>query len=186
LAALLLISVLGGFYYAVSTYLPLYLTNDRGIGLGEDMASLLPMASSISALIIALLVVPKLASRSSYVKALALGSAMGGLAILLLVYAPKGSIPVILVTGILLGIYGATAFSVTRTFLTNEIEAVDSRARAKILSVTITLSSLLNLPSPALAGYLFSLEPRLPFIAVFATLMVGLLMLATVARAANE
>lgn len=141
LAALLLISVVGSFYYAVTTYLPLYLINERGIGLSEDIASLIPTASSTSALIIALLVVPKLTSRSDYIKALASGYGIGCVAILLLVYTSRGYLPSTLVSGALLGIYYTTAFSVSRTFLTNEIEAVDSKARAKILSITIMLSS---------------------------------------------
>ena len=174
LAALLLLTVIGSFYYAVATYLPLYLIDGRGLGLSEDIASLIPGASSTSSLIIVLLIIPKLKSRKSYVKALASGYGLGCLAILLLIYSPRGYLPFALVSGFLLGIYLATSFSVSRTLLTNEIESVDSRARAKILSINITLSSILNLPTPILAGYLFSLEPKLPFIAVSAALIISL------------
>ena len=166
LAALFALSAIGNFYYAATTYLPLYLINERGIGLSEDIASLIPTASSVSALIIALAIIPKLTSNSGYAKALGSGYLTGCLGTLLLIYSPKGYLASALASGFVLGIYNAVAFSVSRTFLTNQIEAIDSRARAKTLSMTITLSSLLNLPSPAIAGYLFSIDPRLPFVAV--------------------
>lgn len=177
LVALLLTSIIGNLYYSVYTYLPLYLIDERGLGLTEDLASLMPAASSISALVIALLVVPNLTRRNDYVKALSSGYALGCLAFVVLTYSPKGYLTSALLSGTLLGVYQATAFSVTRTFLTNEIEAVDARARAKILSITITLSSLLNLPSPTLAGYLFSLEPKIPFIILSIALMMSLITL---------
>jgi len=181
LVALLLISVIGGwggFYHVVSGFLlPLYLIEGRGLGLSEDVASLIPAASSISSLVIALLVVSKLTSRSGYVKALGSGYGIGCVAILLLICSPRGYLFSALVAGVLLGIINGTVFSVSRTFLTNEIEAIDSRGRAKIISIALTLSSLFNLPSPVLAGYLFSLEPKLPFIAVSAALIISLAML---------
>lgn len=174
---LLVTSVLGSFYYASTTYLPLYLTHENGLGLSDELASLIPMATATSALIIASLVVPKLASRTSYIKVLALGYGLGCLALLFLSLSPKGSLLSAMLSGVVLGIYTTTSFSVARTFLTNEIETTDTRARAKILSITITLSSLLGLPAPVLMGYLFSLNPRIPFIVVSAALAVSLILL---------
>jgi MFS family permease len=174
---LLFTSVLGSFYYASVTYRSLFLIHENGLGLNEELASLVPAASSISSLIMALFVVPKLASKASYVKALALGYGLGCLASLFLSLSPKGSLLSAMLSSVILGIYGATAFSVSRTFLTNEIEAADSKARAKILSITVTLTSLLGLPAPVLMGYLFSLNPRIPFMVVSATLAISLTVL---------
>jgi len=182
LAALLLISVMGGFHTAVSGFLPLYLIDGKGLDLKEDVASLIPSASSTSSLIISLLVVSRLTSRSGYVKTLATGYGIGSIAILLLIYSPKGYLPLALFSGVLLGILNAAVFSVSRTFLTNEIEAIDRRARAKIISIVLTLSALFNLPSPIIAGYLFSQEPRLPFIAVSAVLVMSLIVLFTATK----
>jgi len=81
-----------------------------------------------------------------------------------------------------LGIYASTIFSVSRAFLASEIGAADNRGRAKVLSITTTLSSLLNLPAPTLAGYLFSLEPNLPFIAVSGVLLISLAVLLVAVR----
>jgi len=177
ISVLLFISVLGSFYYASTTYLPLYLTHENGLGLSDELASLVPTATATSALIIASFVVPKLASRASYIKVLASGYGLGCLALLFLSLLPKGSLLSAMLSGVVLGIYTATAFSVSRTFLTNEIESTDTRARAKILSITITLSSLLGLPAPVLMGYLFSINPRIPFMVVSVALVVSLITL---------
>ena len=179
---LLFTSILGSSYYASTTYLPLYLTYENGLGLSDELASLVPTAIATSTLIIASLVVPKLASRKSYMKDLASGYGLGCLALLFLSLSPKGNLLSAIFSSIILGIYTSTAFSVSRTFLTNEIDATDSRARAKILSMTITLSSFAGLPAPVLMGYLFSLNPRIPFMVVSIALAVSLILLLTVTK----
>jgi MFS family permease len=181
IAALVAITILGTFYTAATTYLPLFLIHNNGLDLSEDVASLVPAALSTSALLIASLVVPRLSTRSGYVKALSLGLGLGCLALLFLSFTPKGSLLFALISAAIIGCYSTIGYSVSRTFLTNEIEAANTKARAKILSLTMTLSSLLGLPGPVLMGYLFSLDPKLPFIAVSGILMASLaiLLLAT-------
>ncbi|MEM2969741.1 MAG: MFS transporter [Candidatus Bathyarchaeia archaeon] len=174
---LLLTSVLGSFYYASTTYLSLFLTHDNGLRLSSELASLMPTATAASALAVASLVVPKLSSRASYIKILTIGYGLGCVSLLFLSLSPAGSLLIAVFSGVVLGVYTSTSFSVSRTFLTNEIEFADARARAKILSITITLSSLLSLPAPTLMGYLFSINPRVPFILASATLAVTLFML---------
>jgi MFS family permease len=136
----------------------------------------------MSALIVASLVVPKLASRTSYIKVLVISNGLGSLALLLLSLSPKGSLVSAMFSGAILGVYGTTAFSVSRTFLTNEIEAAESRARAKILSLTVTLASILGLPTPVLIGYLFSINPRMPFMIVSVILVISLITLLTATK----
>ena len=182
MAALLFSSIVGNFYYAVSRYLPLYLIDSRGLGLAEDVASLMPSVSSISALMMVSLIVPRIASKGDYIKVLTAGYGLGCLGMLLISFSPKGNLPSVLVSGAILGIYASTIFSVSRAFLASEIGAADDRGRAKVLSITTTLSSLLNLPAPALAGYFFSLEPNLPFIAVSGVLLIGLAVLLVAVR----
>lgn len=174
---LLLTSVLGSFYYASTTYLPLFLTHENGLRLSSELAALVPTATSTSAFIVASLVVPKLSSRTSYIKILAIGYGLGCLSLLFLSLSPSGGLLIAVLSGVVLGVYTSTSFSVSRTFLTNEIEAAETRARAKILSITVTLSSFLSLPNPLLMGYLFSINPRAPFMLVSATLAVSLFML---------
>ena len=176
--ALLLSSAVASLYNSVCIYLPLFLVAENGLGLTEELASMMPSATSSSALILNLLLVPKLTSRSSYSRVLILSHLFGSLGLALLICSPKGALHSVFLSGILLGIYQVSAFSVSRTFLTNEIEITDPKARAKILSVTITFSSLVSLPVPTLAGYLFSLEPRFPFILASVTIMLGLIVIA--------
>jgi MFS family permease len=160
---LLLVLVVANLYNSVANYLPLFLIDNRGLGLRTDISSLLPAASSISALIIALQVIPDLTKRNDYFKSLFSGYLIGFLALLLLMCSPKGNVILVLLSGSLLGVYQAIFFSVPKTFLINEIDVVDSEARTKILSLAVMFSFLLNLVSPTIAGFLFEIEPRLPF-----------------------
>lgn len=183
LAALLAVSVLGTFYYTtVSLYLPLYLVDSRGLGLTEASTSLVPSVMAASSLAVTLLVVPRLRSREDYVKALTLGYGLGFLAILLLAHLPESRLILVLIPTTLLGVYYATGFSVSRTFMTNEIETVDGRFRAKILSITTTVSSLINLPTPAIVGYLYSMDPKLFLTAVSAVLGLSMALLLYIRR----
>jgi len=177
IAALLFSSAVSSFYYSVRIYTSLFLIAENGLGLTEEIASLMPTAISISALILNLFIVPKLTTRSSYSKVLILSHLFGSIGLAILICSPKRMLYPLFISGFLLGIYQASVFSVSRTFLTNEIEIVDPKARAKILSVTTTFSSLISLPVPALAGYLFSLEPRLPFMLTSGIIVVGLIVI---------
>jgi len=180
--ALLLSSAAASLYRSVCIYLPLFLIAENGLGLTKELASMMPSAISSSALILNLLLVPKLTTRSSYSRTLILSHLFGSLGLALLICSPRGALYSVFLSGILLGIYQVSAFSVSRTFLTNEIEVTDPKARAKILSVTITFSSLVSLPVPTLAGYLFSLEPRFPFMLASVTIMLGLILIAFATR----
>lgn len=175
--ALFIITIMAGFYNSSYAYLSLYLIHPEGLGLSEDVASLIPFTSSIVSLALALSVVPTLKSRSGYLKALVMGYSLGSLAILLLISSSRNLLPLALLSAALLGFYYAVAYSVSRTFLINQIDSVDERARAKILSIAVTVSSLMNLPTPTLAGYLFSLGPKILLITILATLLLSLAIL---------
>jgi DHA1 family tetracycline resistance protein-like MFS transporter len=174
---LLTIIVMAGFFNSSYAYFSLYLIHREGLELSENVASLIPSVSSIVSLTLSLMVVPRLKSSGDYFKTLISGYSLGSLAIFLLINSPKGLLSTALLSGALLGFYSTVAFSVSRAFLANQIDAIDERARAKILSVTITLSSLINLPTPTIVGYLFSLNPKIPFIIILATFLTSLLTL---------
>jgi len=172
--ALLFCSIVASFYNSIIIYLSLFLISKNGLGLTRELASLMPLAISFSALILNFFVVPKLMKRDSYSKALILSHLFGIIGLAVLIYSPRGNLFSIFLSGILLGIYQVSAFSISRTFLTNEIEIIDPKARAKILSVIITFSSLVSLPIPSLAGYLFMLNPRFPFLLASVMVTLGL------------
>jgi len=182
IAVLLFSFTVSSLYYSIGIYTSLFLIAKNGLGLSEDIASWMPSAASISSVILNLFIVPRLMTRSSYSKALILGHLFGSIGLILLICSPKGILYPILISGFLLGIYQVSAFSVSKTFLTNEIEIIDPKARAKILSVTTTLSSLVSLPIPTLAGYLFTLEPRLPFLLASLSITLGLVVIALATR----
>ena len=182
IVALFLSFAAASIYNSICIYMSLFLIAENGLGLTEELASLMPLAISFSALILNLLLVPKLTTRRSYSKTLILSYLFGSAGLAFLICSPKGALYSAFLSGILLGIYQVSSFSVSRTFLMNEIELVDPKARAKILSVAITFSSLVSLPMPTLAGYLFSLEPRFPFMLALGTLMSGFIVIALATR----
>mgnify|MGYP000005724201 CR=1 FL=1 len=173
--ALILILIMTGFYNSSYAYFSLYLVNANGLGLREEDASYIPSASSIVSLLLFLSIIPRLKSRSSYLKALILGYSLGSLAIFIFINLPPGSMLLALFPAFLLGFHSATVFSVSRAFLMNQIDFVNSRARAKIMSIAITLSSVINLPTPTIIGYLFNLNPKLYFVAILVTFISSLL-----------
>ncbi|MBS7634251.1 MFS transporter [Candidatus Bathyarchaeota archaeon] len=174
---MLLINIMIGFYNSSSAYVTLYLVNEKGLGLSEEAASIFPFSASIVSLMMALIVVPRLRSRSGCLKTLISGYSLGSLAMLLFITLPGRSLITALLSGLMLGVYLSVAFSVSRTFLANQIDVVDSRARAKILSIAVTLSSLINLPTPTVMGYLFSLNPKLPFFAILGIFIASIMLL---------
>ena len=177
ITALLLSSAISSIYNSICIYLSLFLIAGNGLDLTEELASIMPSAISFSALILNLFIVPRITTRSACSKALILSYLFGAIGLALLICSPKGFLYSVFLSGILLGIYQVSAFSVSRTFLTNEIELADPKARAKILSVVITFSSLVSLPVPTLAGYLFSLEPKFPFILALGIMILGLIII---------
>ncbi|MCX8171242.1 MAG: MFS transporter [Candidatus Bathyarchaeota archaeon] len=175
----LIIIIVAGFYSSSYAYFSLYLIHEGGLGLSESVASLIPFASSTISLILSVTVVPKLRSRNDYLKALILGHGLGALAILLLINSPKGFLLLALLSAALLGFYSTAAFSVSRTFLVNQVDSVDNRAKAKTLSLSVTLSSLVNLLTPTVVGYLFSLSPKIPFTIILIAFSASALLLST-------
>jgi DHA1 family tetracycline resistance protein-like MFS transporter len=174
---MLLINIMIGFYNSSSAYISLYLINERGLGLSEEAASIFPSSVSIVSLIMAIIVVPRLRSRGGYIKTLISGYGLGSLAMLLFINSPNRSLPMALLSGLMLGVYSSVAFSVSRTFLANQIDIVDGRARAKILSIAVSLSSLINMPTPTVVGYLFSIDPKLPFLAFLGAFITSMILL---------
>ncbi|MCX8162349.1 MAG: MFS transporter [Candidatus Bathyarchaeota archaeon] len=173
LLALMLLSIINSAYYSSTLYIPLYLVDSRGVGLATGEASILPFFSSMISLPLLLVIVPRISSKSGYTKALSVGY-LSGLASTITLLTSK-SIYGVITAGILLGLYSAIGYSVSRTFLTNEVESVDNRYRAKVLSVTTTLSSMINLATPATVGYIYSTHPKLFMIALSTIIFICLL-----------
>lgn len=159
LLILVLLSIMVTTYYSSTLYTPLYLVDKMGVGLTAGEASLLPFSSSIISLPLLLVIVPRISSKTGYVRALSVGYISGFTATLTLLFSR--SVYGVLAAGALFGLYSAVSYSISRTFLTNEVECIDDRYRAKVLSITTTLSSIMNIATPLFVGYVYSIHPKL-------------------------
>lgn len=164
-------TVLGGFYYTVSgTYNALYLTDSRGLGLSEGLASIVPASSSIVAILLLTTILPKIRGEENLLKVLVFGYILAAISVTMLIIAPNGCLILAVTAGIMGGFY-ILVYPTIRTILVNRIDLVDERAKAKILSLSTTSSALVNWLTPTLAGYAYAINPKIPF-----TVSVGILM----------
>lgn len=164
LAVFFLISLGNVQYQLVNTYRPLYLSDPRGLGLDEGSISVIPMASSVPSLIALLFLVPRI--RQTHVrKAVIYSYALGILGFLTLVLAPKGSLAFATLSAVLDSARYIATFALLRTLLVNAIDEIKPLARAKIMSVSISLPALISWFSPTAGGFLYSIGPSMPFIA---------------------
>jgi len=156
-------TVLGGFYYTVSsTYNALYLTDPRGLGLSEELASVVPASSSIVSILLLTVVLPRIRGEENLLKILVFGYILSALSVITLIMAPSGCLILAVIAGTLGGFY-ILVYPTIRTILVNSIDLVDEKAKAKILSLTTTSSALVNWLTPTLAGYAYMINPKIPF-----------------------
>lgn len=165
--------VLGGFYYTVlGTYNALYLTDPKGLGLSEGLASIVPASSSITSIILLTTVLPRVGGENSLLKVLLFGYVSATLSVTMLIVAPRGCLILAVIAGILGGFY-TLVYPTIRTILVNRIDLVDEKAKAKVLSLSTTSSALVNWLTPTLAGYAYAINPKIPFIMSIGVLMVN-------------
>ncbi|HID90747.1 TPA: MFS transporter [Candidatus Bathyarchaeota archaeon] len=166
LLVIFVLVILGSVQYPmVDTYKPLYLSDPKGLALDESIISVIPAASSVPSLLALALIVPRLEERHMK-KAIVLSYVCGISGLMTLVAAPKGSFPLAVASAVLDSARYIAGFSILRVYLANTIDKVDLMVRAKIMSLTATLSAVASWPAPAMAGYLYAVDPRSPFIAV--------------------
>jgi len=146
-----LCNILGALYYTISgTYNALYLTDSRGLALDESLASLVPAASSVTSILLLTIFSPMIREEKTLLKSLTIAYLLSALSLTVLVTAPKGYLSLATLSGVLSGFY-TLAYPAIRTFLTNRIDVVDEKARAKVLSLSTTFSALANWLTPTLA-----------------------------------
>jgi len=159
----------------VNTYKPLYLTDSKALALDEGVISIIPMASSISSLIALSFIVPRL-KNGHIEKALLFSYVCGFFGLITLVMAPRGSLVLAILSGILDSARVIAVTSILRVFFANAIDEANPFARAKIMSLITTFSALVSWPAPLLGGYLYAVSPTLPFVlaATFLVLSISL------------
>ena len=178
LLLLFTLSILGSMSGRLTvTFGPLYLTDLNTLALNESIASIIPMASSISSLVALSFIVPKL-KQSNVRKALLISYAIGFLGIIVLIIAPTGSMLLAVLSAVFDSARYLAAFSILPVFLVNAIDEVDPFTKAKIMSLITTFSALVSWPIPAFGGYLYTIEPTYPFLFAAISLLIceGLLL----------
>ncbi|RJS75027.1 MFS transporter [Candidatus Bathyarchaeota archaeon] len=177
-----LCNILGNFYFTVSgTYNALYLTDSRGLALDESLASLVPAASSVTSILLLTIFSPMIRGEVGLLKSLTMAYLLSALSLTVLVTTPKGYLSLAALSGVLSGFY-TLAYPSVRTFLTNRIDIVDEKARAKVLSLSTTFSALANWLTPTLAGYAYQIDPRIPFLASIAVLAMNVIITMAIKR----
>ncbi|MBO3801081.1 MAG: MFS transporter [Thermoproteota archaeon] len=178
LLIILVTSVLGSFYYiATSDYLPLFLIDEKGLNLTASLASIIPLFSSLVTLLLLLFYVPNLRNKEQHLLALTLGYISSVVSYLVLVVFARSSLVTALLFSVLNGFYSSVSFSVVRTFLNNEIDEVGSYTRISILSIVAISTNVANVFTPMLLGFLYSLNPKYPFILVVAAMLINLFLM---------
>ncbi|MEM2428805.1 MAG: hypothetical protein QXD52_06130, partial [Candidatus Bathyarchaeia archaeon] len=173
-------SVLGGFYYTVSsTYSALYLTDSKGLGLSGGLASIVPASSSVVSILLLTTVLPRVKGENSLLKVLVFGYILAALSVTTLIVAPNGCLTLAVLAGVLGGFY-ILVYPTIRTILVNRIDMVDEKAKAKILSLSTTSSALVNWLTPTLAGYAYAINPKIPFIVSAGILTVNAIIAFTI------
>ncbi|MEM3546663.1 MAG: MFS transporter [Candidatus Bathyarchaeia archaeon] len=173
-------SVLGGFYYTVSsTYSALYLTDSKGLGLSGGLASIVPASSSVVSILLLTTVLPRVKGENSLLKVLVFGYILAALSVTTLIVAPNGCLTLAVLAGVLGGFY-ILVYPTIRTILVNRIDMVDEKAKAKILSLSTTSSALVNWLTPTLAGYAYVINPKIPFIVSAGILTVNAIIAFTI------
>ena len=161
-----------------NTYGALYMTDTTGLGLSPAMIALIPAATSATMIIALFLIVPHLGpQRANWgLQVGALGFTLGGLALLV---APPGLMMFPLFSAIFNGFGSAILDPIRQASLAN---AIPDRARAKINSVIAVLTLVATIPAGPIAGLLYSLSPRLPFVLALALHLAAQILLFRLVR----
>jgi MFS family permease len=183
LLIILITSILGSVYYiATSDYLPLFLVDEKGLNLTASLASVIPLLSSSITLLLLLFYVSKLRNKEQHLLALTIGYASGFVSYFLLITFTRNPLFVAFLFSIFNGLYSSVSFSVSRTFLNNEIDEIDSDARISILSIVAISTNMANVLTPMLLGFLYSLDPRFPFFLVVIAMLINLFLVQSIKK----
>ncbi|MCD6357235.1 MAG: MFS transporter [Thermoproteales archaeon] len=173
--SIMAVNTLAGFMYPMAWAIPLYLTDERALGLDPGLASTFQTASAIPSIALLLTLTPRLAggALATAIRASYLAGAAG---MALLAAAPHGAYCAALAASALDSFRYVASFALVRTYLNNSIDSVDPKLRAKLLSLATTLSAVASLPAPAASGLAYAAGPRLvPLLLALLSLACSLL-----------
>jgi MFS family permease len=143
-----------------NTYGALYMTEPIGLGLSPAIIAIIPAATSTTMILALLLFVPHLGPKHTG-WGLQVGAFCFSLGTAALLVAPPGLMIVPLVSAFFNGLGAAILDPIRQATLAN---AIPDHARAKINSLIAVLTLMATIPAGPLAGALYSIGPRLPFV----------------------
>ncbi|SHF44915.1 Sugar phosphate permease [Caldanaerobius fijiensis DSM 17918] len=160
---LLTIVVLNNFQFILkNTYNNLYLISHLKIS--DRMVSIFPAISTIMTLIAMFVIIPKM-GRSNEKKALLIGLALTSLSNLLFVLSPPKQIGMLILTTLI----GSVGFAVMSPNLeTCWANSIDDKKRANVVSYSSILITAISIPAGAIGGYIYTINPVMLFILIFA------------------
>lgn len=155
------------------TYAVIYLVDPHGIGLDKSLVAYMPFVASLATLLMIYLAADRLRSERIFHNMLT-GQIMWLAAALFFVVSPAGTIWFALVSTFILAISTAFFQPASQSYWAN---IVGDQERAQVFSASATMLSLFTLPAAPLAGLLYLISPRIPFLAAVALQVVVLCMI---------
>ena len=155
-----------------TTYSAIYMTDGRGIGLGDSTIAIFPFVSAIVTMAMIFLAAGRTQSRPAF-GGLVVGQALSVIGCVFFVVSPTGTI----LWAMLWAVANALSVAVFRpandSYWAN---IVGDRERAMIFSASGALTALVTLPAAPLAGMLYTSSPRGPFALGIAVQVVALVL----------
>jgi MFS transporter, DHA1 family, tetracycline resistance protein len=160
------------------TYSVIFLADTKGIGLAKSAIAYLPVVSSIATLLMIFLAAEGFRSERIF-QNLLIGQVLWLAGALFFVISPAGTIWFALLSTFISAISTALFTPASQSYWAN---IMGDEERAQVLSVGMTLLSIITLPAAPIAGALYLLWPRAPFLAACALQVVVLVMLVGIWR----
>jgi MFS family permease len=142
------------------TYAVIFLADGRGIGLEKSLIAILPFVSAVVTLAMIFLAADRMRSDRIF-QFLVLGQALWLVSAVLFVVSTAGTLWFAVLSTCILAISSALFTPASQSYWANIIA---DEQRAQVFSVNATLLALFTLPAAPLAGVLYALSPRIPFL----------------------
>ncbi len=163
----------------VETFDFLYITDPAGVGLPKSSIAMLPFFQGTTTLGVIFLVLPYVTGARMF-RALFAGLGLMALATILVLSAPKGALPFIMLA-YALGPAGFALFDPALSSYWSKL--MNDRERARIIALTTVLSLIVAVPVPTVAGALYEINPRGPLFMVLGFYAANFLLVFRTARA---
>jgi hypothetical protein len=142
------------------TYSVIYLTDPGGVALADSSVAILPFVSALATMAVILLAADRLSADRVYGNLL-LGQALWLVAALFFVLSPAQTIWFVVVWAIVSALSVALYRPAEQSYWAS---VVGDRERAQVFAASSALMALVALPAGPLAGAIYTLAPRGPFL----------------------